>query len=299
MKRLSLLLVGIALACVSWAASASDGAAARAVLDSVQYAGQTRYHYIYIPSKLLPQKPLVLMTHGYGGKADGYRPEMLEVAEREGFALCIPQGLKAPKGKTGWYVGYPKQEGMREDDDAFLCWLAEELCRRHGLNADNKFFTGMSNGGEMCYMIARTHPGVFNAIASIAGLTMKWIDESFPLKDPVPFIEVHGTADKTSMWEGDLSNSGGWGAYIAVPDAVDKMVKIDACKYLIHKYLPPLKEGSRTVVLHRWTGGLPAWEGGPECEVRLYEIRGGKHSWGLSDMDTCSAVWEFFKKYLR
>ena len=74
MKRLSLLLVGIALACVSWAASASDGAAARAVLDSVQYAGQTRYHYIYIPSKLLPQKPLVLMTHGYGGKAGAQGP---------------------------------------------------------------------------------------------------------------------------------------------------------------------------------------------------------------------------------
>ena len=208
-------------------------------------------------------------------------------------------------------IGAGLQEGADEDtagvagraecrhDDAFLCWLADELCRRHGLNADNKFFTGMSNGGEMCYMIARTHPGVFNAIASIAGLTMKWIDESFPLKDPVPFMEVHGTADKTSMWEGDLSNSGGWGAYIAVPDAVDKMVKIDACKYLIHEYLPPLKEGSRTVVLHRWTGGVQAWKGGPECEVRLYEIRGGKHSWGLSDMDTCSAVWEFFQRYLR
>ncbi len=292
MKRLSLLLFAL------FSALALN-ATPHAVLDSVQYAGQTRYHYIFIPEKLLPQKPLVMMTHGYGGKAEGYRPEMMEVAEREGFALCVPQGLKAPQGKTGWYAGYPKQKGMREDDDAFLCFLAAELCRRHGLNADNKFFTGMSNGGEMCYMIARSHPGIFSAIASIAGLTMKWIDESFPLKEPVPFMEVHGTADKTSMWEGDPDGAGGGGAYLAVPDAVDKMVKIDGCKYLIHEYLPPLKEGAKTVVLHRWAGGVPAWKGGPECEVRLYEIRGGKHSWGLSDMDTCSAVWEFFRKYLK
>ena len=269
------------------------------VLDSIRYAGQTRYHYIYVPQKLLPQRPLVIMLHGYGGKADGYRPEMLEVAEREGFALCIPQGLKAPQGKTGWFVGYPKQLGMRQDDDRFMCTLASELCRRHSLNASNCFLTGMSNGGEMCYLIARSHPGVFSAIASIAGLTMKWIDDSFPLKVPVPFMEVHGTADKTSLWKGDLGGIGGWGAYLSVPDAVQKMVKNDGCKYRICEYLPHRMEGSRTVVLHCWKGGVPAWKGGPECEVRLYEIREGRHSWALADMDTCTEVWNFFRKYLR
>ena len=292
MRRLSLLLFALLSA-------AALGAQPHAVLDSVVYAGQTRYHYIYIPSRLLPQKPLVLMVHGYGGKAEGYRPEMAETAEREGFALCVPQGLKAPLGKTGWYVGYPKQKGMREDDDEFLCFLAAEICRRHGLNAGNMFLTGMSNGGEMCYLIGRRHPEVFNAIASVAGLTMKWIDDTVPIKAPVPFMEVHGTADKTSLWEGDLGGAGGWGEYIAVPDAVRRWVDTDGCRYLMREYLPHPNEGSRTVVLHRWTGGVPAWKGGPECEVRLYEIRGGKHSWGLSDMDTCGCIWAFFERYLK
>lgn len=272
-------------------------AAPVAVKDSVQYAGQVRYHYMYVPESLMPEMPLVIMLHGYGGNADGYRPEMLEVAEREGFALCIPQGLKAPQGKTGWYVGYPKQEGMRQDDDEFICSLAAMLCERHGLNPRNVFLTGMSNGGEMCYLIGRRHPGTFNAIASIAGLTMKWIREDVPLSAPVPFMEVHGTADKTSMWEGDLENTGGWGAYIPVPEAVNYWVQEDACKYYSEQQLP--QKGERTVILHRWTGGIPAWQGGPECEVRLYEIQGGKHSWGLADMDTCEEVWSFFKQYLR
>ena len=272
-------------------------AAPEAVKDSVQYAGQVRYHYMYVPESLRPEKPLVIMLHGYGGNADGYRPEMLEVAEREGFALCIPQGLKAPQGKTGWYVGYPKQEGMRQDDDEFICGLAATLCSRHGLNPQNVFLTGMSNGGEMCYLIGRRHPETFNAIASIAGLTMKWIRDDVPLSAPVPFMEVHGTADKTSMWDGDLENTGGWGAYIPVPEAVNYWVQADACKFSSQQQLP--QKGDRVVILHRWTGGVPAWTDGPECEVRLYEICGGKHSWALADMDTCEEVWSFFKLYLR
>ena len=69
----------------------------QAVADSILFEGQYRTHYLYMPSRLREGRPLVIMLHGYGGKADGYRPEMLEVARREGFALCIPQGLKAPR----------------------------------------------------------------------------------------------------------------------------------------------------------------------------------------------------------
>jgi len=32
--------------------------------------------------------PLVIVLHGYGGKAEGYLPEMIQVADRYGFALC-------------------------------------------------------------------------------------------------------------------------------------------------------------------------------------------------------------------
>lgn len=279
--------------------SAGLQAAPKALKDSVEYAGQWRIHYMYVPENLLPQKPLVVMLHGYGGKADGYRPEMLELAEQEGFALCIPRGLKAPEGKTGWYAGYPAQKGMREDDDEFICFLAAELCRKHSLNPENIFLTGMSNGGEMCYLIGRRHPEVFSAIASITGLTMKWVDDEVPMKAPVPFMQVHGTADKTSLWEGDINGEGGWGAYLPVRDGVARWVKMNECRYVIQRYLPPKKEGARTVVQHRWYGGVPAWPGGPACEVRLYEIRGGKHSWGLADMDTCSEVWNFFRIYLK
>lgn len=269
----------------------------RAQLDSLLFEGRYRTHYLYMPSRLREGRPLVLMLHGYGGKADGYRPEMLEVAEREGFALCIPQGLKAPQGKTGWYVGYPRQKGMRQNDDEFVCYLSRHLCETYQL--ENPFLVGMSNGGEMCYLIGRKYPGAFRAIASVAGLTMLWISEHVASHGPVPFMEVHGTMDRTSRWEGDLENEGGWGAYIPVPEAVQFWVRENGCLPEESTTQLPLKaDSSHPVILHSWTGE-PAWEGGPESEVRLYEVQGGKHSWALADMDTCDIVWEFFCKYLK
>lgn len=267
------------------------------VRDSILYDGRYRVHYMYVPSRLREERPLVIMLHGYGGKARGYRPEMLEVAEREGFALCIPQGLKAPEGKTGWYVGYPAQKGMRQDDDRFVCYLSRCLRQQYGLGS--AFLTGMSNGGEMCYLIGRRYPGEFRAIASVAGLTMRWVADSVAFHGPVPFMEVHGTADRTSRWEGDPEGEGGWGAYLPVPKAVDAWVKENGCGADATVTPLPLKgENTRQVVLHRWDGGLPAWEGGPACQVLLYEVREGRHSWALSDMDTCSLIWEFFERYL-
>ena len=276
--------------------SAHEGRCQDVVLDSLVQDGTVRYHYVYVPETLLPERPLVIMLHGYGGKADGYRPEMLSCAKEEGFAVCIPQGLKAPKGKTGWYAGYPAQEGMRRDDDEFICRLAKEVARKYHLK--NLFLTGMSNGGEMCYIIGRKYPRTFNAIASVAGLTMKWVADSLSFRGPVPFMEIHGTADRTSRWDGDLLNEGGWGSYIPVEEAVMAWVRENGCTPCEPEPLPLLKEGSRQVILHRWENGIPSREGGPSTEVLLYEVQGGKHSWALNDMDTCRVILQFFKKWI-
>ena len=62
----------------------------------MRFKGEEREYFLLVPDSLGPSRPLVVMLHGYGGKAEGYRPEMAEAARRHGFALCIPQGLKDP-----------------------------------------------------------------------------------------------------------------------------------------------------------------------------------------------------------
>lgn len=255
-----------------------------------------RTFWLYIPENLSEQAPLVMVLHGYGGKAEGYMPEMIATADKYGFAVCYPQGEKAPKGKTGWNVGYPKQEGMTTDDIDFICDLAVFLQKKYGLSKKNTFFSGMSNGGEMCYIMAMTRPEVFSAYASIAGLTMQWAYKKYTPKMAVPLMEVHGTNDKTSLWEGDPENEGGWGEYISVPLAVGVWANEAKCTHTETTELPLRR---KQVLLHRHLGGTPAWEGGPAIEVRLYEVIEGEHSWALEDMDTCEEIWKFFSIYLR
>jgi len=216
---------------------------------------------------------------------------MLEVAEREGFAVCYPQGEKDAKGKTGWNVGYDVQQGLERDDVGFVKALVRHLQRHHRIGRDNVFMSGMSNGGEMTYFMAYRYPDLFRAYATITGLTMQWAYKDWKAKKPVPIMEVHGTADKTSMWEGDPTDTGGWGAYISVPLAVGYWAAQARCTHEETVTLP--QKGEHPVVLHRYLGGDDG------IEVRLYEVQGAKHSWHLKDMDTCEEMWGFFRQYLK
>lgn len=259
---------------------------------TISFDGTEREYYLFVPENMDPAKPLVVMLHGYGGKAKNYRTEMHESARKHGFALCVPQGLPSPKtGKCGWNVRYPKQEGMTSDDVKFIMFLCRKIQKQYRLNPKATFLTGMSNGGEMCYVFAWQQPKFFRAIASVAGLTMAWLPEENRLKkSAVPFMEIHGTADKTSRWEGDPEGKYGWGPYLSIPDAMGYMLKLNRCTQENISNLPYKGEKSNLVILHRYSGG--------KAEVRLYEVMNGKHSWALGDMDTTETIWEFFKSNL-
>ena len=256
------------------------------------YDGREREYYLYVPPGGRKGYPLVMVLHGYGGKADGYRPEMMFLAREEGFAVCYPQGRANSVGKTGWNVGYPSQKDLKDDDVALVTTLAAQLQEQFDLSRENTFLTGMSNGGEMCYLLAYSSDKTFSALASVAGLTMKWLYDGPKGKRPIPFMEIHGTADKTSRWEGDPSGQYGWGGYMSVPAAVEAIVKQNGCTREETETLPLRSADAHKVILHKYSGKAG-------MEVRLYEVEGGKHTWAMDDMDTCREIWDFFKQYLR
>ena len=238
--------------------------------------------------------PLVVVLHGYGGTAMQDGLGFKELADKYGFAVCWPQGAKDGTGHNCWNVGYPFQSDYRIDDAKFLHNLVKLLSRDYGINPDNVFLTGMSNGGEMCYKMAAEHPEMFSAIASIAGLTLTSMRVDY--RKPVPFMEVHGTEDAISDWNGDPENKGGWGAYLSVPVAVGHII---AANRAVEAATEAIPSKSKEVILHTYKGGLPAWKGGPSADVLLYEVIGGDHSWLEHSIDTCALVWEFFSRYLR
>lgn len=238
--------------------------------------------------------PLVVVLHGYGGKALGDGLRFIELADLHGFAVCWPQGAEDGTGHSCWNVGYPFQAGYRIDDTAYLRRLVRQLQKNFGVSRRNVFLTGMSNGGEMCYKIAAEHPETFSAIASIAGLTL--VSMSTDYRRPVPFMEVHGTDDSVSAWCGDPENQGGWGAYLSVPAALSHIISANRC---VGETISEIPSEHKRVILHRFTEGIPSRKGGPSSEVLLYEVRGGDHSWSERYIPTCDLIWEFFSRYVR
>ncbi|MBR4779043.1 MAG: hypothetical protein IK011_04055, partial [Bacteroidaceae bacterium] len=68
------------------------------VEDSLKVDSYMRRFDLFLPKGIKPDAPVVFYLHGYGGSIYRKNP-MIETASREGFAVCIPQGLKDPKGK--------------------------------------------------------------------------------------------------------------------------------------------------------------------------------------------------------
>ena len=260
--------------------------------DSLKVDGYMRQFVMYLPDGLQPDAPLVVVLHGYGAGIWRENP-MVKTADRHGFAVCIPQGLKDPEGQPSWNVGYPFQQGWKVDDVKALCLIAREVQKRYRLSRLNAFLTGMSNGGEMCYLMAYSKQFTFRAVAPIAGLTMAWIYDQMDAPRPIPLLEIHGTEDRVSEWTGDMENKGGWGAYLPVPVAINYWVAKNRCTREETERVESLKgDEGHPVIKHRYTGSST------HCDVWLYEVVGGVHSWHTDDIDTGEEIWQFFSRYV-
>ena len=267
--------------------------AGRYVEDSIKVDGHMRQFVMYLPDGLQADAPLVLVLHGYGA---GIRREniMIGPADRHGFAVCIPQGLKDPQGEPSWNVGYPFQQGWKVDDVKALCRIARHAQKHYRLSRENTFLTGMSNGGEMCYLMAYSKQTTFRAVAPIAGLTMAWMYQEMEATRPIPLMEIHGTEDRVSEWTGDMENKGGWGAYLPVPLAIGYWVAKNRCTQEVTERVESLKgDDGHPVIKHCYSSPTT------HCDVWLYEVVGGVHSWHQDDIDTGEEVWRFFSRYVQ
>lgn len=289
MKRSSIMLAHVVMA-VLLALGVLPCHAGRYVEDSVKVDGYQRQLVMYLPDGLQPDAPLVFILHGYGAGIWRENP-MLAAADRHGFAVCLPQGLKDPQGEPSWNVGYPFQQGWKVDDVKALCHIAHYVQKRYRLSRQNTFLTGMSNGGEMCYLMAYSNQSTFKAVAPIAGLTMAWIYEQMEAPRPIPLMEIHGTEDRVSEWMGDMENKGGWGAYLPVPLAIGYWIAKNRCS---HEQVENVQgnEG-HLIIKHHYSSPTTG------CDVWLYEVVGGVHSWFTNDIDTGEEVWQFFSHYVK
>lgn len=260
---------------------------------TIKHKGIEYTYYLYTPQNLPKDAPLVMVFHGYDGRnlpalSYGFNP----VADQKGFAVCYPSGPKDFRGAACWAVGYSfhVENGWKRDDVGFTIKLVRHLQKEYGFSRHNVFATGHSNGGEMSYLLAYKASHIFAAVAPISGLTMEWMYRELKATRPIPLLEIHGTKDVVSKWEGDPDNKDGWGEYIAVPRAVSYWAAVNRCTHEKREELP---QRNNRVIVHRYVDGIDG------NEVWLYEVVGGSHSWADGDMNTAAEIWKFFSLYIK
>jgi len=258
---------------------------------------QTREYYLYLPNSLTVNAPLVLVLHGYSSSAVSMMnySGMNRIADANGFAVCYPQGLLDQWDNAFWSVGYSFHENLDVDDVGFLTALAQYLQSEYNLSSENTFCTGMSNGGDMCYLLTCQAPNVFGAVAPVAGCMMEWIYSSCNPEKPIPLFEIHGTQDGITYWEGDMDDNQGYGPYLDVPTTIDFWVQLNVCTQQVTAILPDIyPEDGSIVASEKHINGMNG------NEVWLYKIINGGHDWpgssGNMDIDSSEEIWDFFSQ---
>lgn len=269
-------------------------------LYQFSHGGLNREYYLYIPDSLAPNAPLLFVFHGYSGSASGIMnySGLNQIADDNGFVVCYPQGLIDEWDYAFWNVGYDWHVDETVDDVGFSTSLAQYLQTEYNLSAQNTFSTGMSNGGDMSYLLACQASDVFSAIAPVAGCMMTWLYNSCAPVNPVPVFEIHGTDDDVTWWDGaDEINNDGYGPWESVDTTFNFWTQLNSCTEFIIDTLPDIdmSDGSY-VVSHKNTNGLN------NNEVWLYEVVNGGHDWpgvwGNMDISTSEEIWNFFENFI-
>lgn len=128
--------------------------------------------FYYVPDDLLPGAPLVVALHGCTQTAADYDrgTGWSTLAEREGFALLLPQQTRSNNPNTCFNWFQPADIARDGGEAESIALTVDAMVARHGLDPARVFVTGLSAGGAMAAVMLATHPDRFAAGAVIGGL---------------------------------------------------------------------------------------------------------------------------------
>ena len=263
------------------------------------HGGITRQYIYYEPTELNEQLPLVFVMHGFTGDANDIKnySKMNDFADQYGFAVCYPRGTVDSGGNRFWNVGYAFHQNETVNDVDFLTELAVYLQDTQALNPDYTFATGMSNGGEMCYMLACQAYDTFKAVAPVAGMILQVILDECDESPAIPIFEIHGSQDNVTPLSGDPNNNDGWGAYPSIQSTINYFAEKNECTTVVNGLVPDIDTSDNSFIeSEKHLNGIN------ENEVWYYKVVGGGHdwpgAWGNMDIEAGEEAWLFFQNYI-
>ena len=254
-----------------------------------------RDYIYYHPQNAEANCPLVYVCHGYSGSAEEIMnySEFNLLADQYGFAVCYPQGIQDASGSAFFNVGYDFQNNETVDDVAFLEQLTSHFVATNSIDSDKVFCTGMSNGGDLCYLLACEASETFAGVAPVSGMIMQDILTDCSPTNSVSILEIHGTQDNITYFQGDPENQDGWGAYPSIPATINFFTDLYGLELMSSGVFPNLYPNDGSNVSYDKYGLENTC-----AEVWLYTVNQGGHDWpgsyGNMDINASLEAWLFF-----
>ena len=253
--------------------------------------------YIYFnPHPEQENTPLVFVCHGYTGSAEGIMnySGFNQLAIQYGFAVCYPQGIEDSFGNTFFNVGYDFQNNESVDDINYIVSLIDEFGSNGNIDPEKVFCTGMSNGGDFCYLLACEASEYLLGVAPISGMIMEDILESCNPSQTVGILEIHGTNDEITYYDGDYYNIDGWGSYPSIPETIEFFANMYNINLEDSGTFPNISTNDGSTISYEKYGNNDSCP-----KVWLYTVNGGGHDWpgafGNMDIHASEEAWLFFQ----
>ena len=286
--------------------------------------GDQRSYDLYLPENNTNAiMPMVLLLHGHFGNADVMTGEnnkkapykvWLDIADREGWALLIPDGAFGSDNQRGWNDCRANTlTNPHTDDVLFLNSLIRTVSAKYPINTKRIYAHGTSNGGMMVYRLAIESPNLFKAVASIVA-SMPEFSECRDSYVPMPILVMNGTRDPLVPYDGGKigrkkDQNQGRGSVVSTADSIQYWLENNGINSLPKiRVMPNNNKRDRSIVrVESYTGGRN------NTEVVLYKVIGGGHTepsiqeryhklYKLivgnqnHDIEMAEEVWKFFER---
>ena len=263
---------------------------AESINGTIEFEGRTRDYILFLPMNYESQDslPLVMNLHGSYTGFNGYwqlnYTGMNEVADTSGFMVLYPSGILEDGSAGGWFTDV--------DDPVngvgFIDALLDTISDLYKVNSDQIYSCGTSAGGSMSCKLASELPDRIAAIASNAGSISGGVMNNVDLKRPMPFLCINGTED----------------SYLGAELTVEFWKELNICSEPDTLIIPDTNLEDNSTVEK-----ITCANQGTGCEVILYRVINGGHTWPGATYDIPSVgntnrdinanveIWNFFKQY--
>lgn len=239
---------------------------------TLNVGGRTRTIFVYAPSGLTQNRPLVISMHGLGNVINDQRnsAKWELVADTAKFLVVYPQG----EGNS-WDVS-----GTKDTD--FILAIIESMVSRYGIDRNRVFVTGFSMGGMMSYNAANK---IADKIAAIGPVSGYLFGNPVSSSRPMPICHVHGLQDNVVYY-------GPNGGQQGVEATIKKWRDWNKCPSTGTKTTsyPANKPNSRSTMEY--------WGPCDNSSIQLISIynKYHEHSNDPAGVHTTQELWVFFKK---